>query len=169
MTTYVYSRILNTTYLLSHSKLYLALHVQQESYTAYLHCFFWLLFLIFRPEQRWPSLASSATENRLQGLHDHIQVLASDCSDVPSRLVRASLNHRQSALPAFSCSWWLTSPGDQNYYFRACSFASNDPKLWNSLPLPLRDSTLTLRQFSSRLKTHLFSLAYGRASWLLRL
>ena len=26
-----------------------------------------------------------------------------------------------------------------------------------------------LRQFGSRLKTHLFSLAYGRASWLLRL
>ena len=49
------------------------------------------------------------------------------------------------------------------------SFASSAPKLWNSLPLPFRDSTLTLRQFSSRLKTHLFSLAYGRASWLLRL
>ena len=49
------------------------------------------------------------------------------------------------------------------------SFASSAPKLWNSLPLPLRDSTLTLRQFSSRLKTHLFRLAYGRASWLLRL
>ena len=44
------------------------------------------------------------------------------------------------------------------------SFASSAPKLWNSLPLPLRDSTLTLRQFSSRLKTHLFSLDYGRAS-----
>ena len=44
------------------------------------------------------------------------------------------------------------------------SFASSAPKLWNSLPLPLRDSTLTLRQFGSRLKTHLFSLAYGRAS-----
>ena len=44
------------------------------------------------------------------------------------------------------------------------SFASSAPKLWNGLPLPLRDSTLTLRQFGSRLKTHLFSLAYGRAS-----
>ena len=49
--------------------------------------------------------------------------------------------------------------------FRPHSFASSAPKLWNSLPLPLRDSTLTLRQqFDSRLKTHLFSLAYGRAS-----
>jgi len=43
------------------------------------------------------------------------------------------------------------------------SFASSAPKLWNSLPLPLHDSTLTLRQFGSRLKTHLFSLAYGCA------
>ena len=47
------------------------------------------------------------------------------------------------------------------------SFALSAPKLWNSLPLPLRDSTLTLRQFGSRLKTHLFSLAYGCASWLI--
>ena len=44
------------------------------------------------------------------------------------------------------------------------SFASSAPTLWNSLPLPLRDSTLTPRHFGSRLKTHLFSLAYGRAS-----
>ena len=48
--------------------------------------------------------------------------------------------------------------------FGTRSFASSAPKLWNSLPLPLRDSTLTLRRFSSRLKTHLFSLAYRRAS-----
>ena len=110
-----------------------------------------------------------STENRLQALYDHLQVLASDCSGVPSRHVRASLNNRQSSLPAFSCSWWLTSPGNQNCYFWARNFASSAPKLWNSLQLPLRDSTLTLRQFSSRLKTHLFSLTYGRASWLLRL
>jgi len=44
------------------------------------------------------------------------------------------------------------------------SFTSSAPKLWNSLPLALSDSTLTLRQFGSRLKTNLFSLAYGRAS-----
>ena len=42
-------------------------------------------------------------------------------------------------------------------------------RYWNSLPLPLRDSTLTLRQFGRWLRTHLFSLAYGCASWLLRL
>ena len=41
--------------------------------------------------------------------------------------------------------------------FGPCSFASNAPKLGNSLPLPLRDSTLTLSQLT-------LSLAYGRAS-----
>ena len=43
------------------------------------------------------------------------------------------------------------------------SFTACAPKLWNSLPLSLRDPTLTLTLFCSRLKTHLFGLAYGRA------
>ena len=37
------------------------------------------------------------------------------------------------------------------------SLAASSPKLWNSLPPALRDSTLTLTQFGSRLKIH-----YGR-------
>ena len=42
------------------------------------------------------------------------------------------------------------------------SFAVCAPKLWNSLPLSLRNPTLTLTSFCSRLKVHL-SMAYGRA------
>ena len=34
------------------------------------------------------------------------------------------------------------------------------PTTWNSLPTFLRDTTLTLKQFQNRLKTHLFSIAY---------
>ena len=41
------------------------------------------------------------------------------------------------------------------------SFAVRAPKLWNSLP-PC-DPTVTLTLFCSRLKTHLFGLAYGHA------
>ena len=79
-----------------------------------------------------------------------------------------------SSLSLLRTSSWLLSilritSAANTVTFGPRSFASSAPKLWNSLPLPLRDSTLTLRQFSSRLKTHLFSLAYGRASWLLRL
>jgi len=43
------------------------------------------------------------------------------------------------------------------------SFAACAPKLWNSLPLSLRDPTLSLTLFCSRLKTHLLGLAYGRS------
>jgi len=43
------------------------------------------------------------------------------------------------------------------------------PKLWNSLLTTVRHSTLTMIQFCSRLKTHLFGLPYGSASWLFRL
>ena len=39
-------------------------------------------------------------------------------------------------------------------------FAVAGPTTWNSLPTFLRDKTLTLKQFQSRLKTHLFSVAY---------
>jgi len=35
--------------------------------------------------------------------------------------------------------------------------------MWNSLPLSLRDPTLTLTSFCSRLKTRLFGMAYGHA------
>jgi len=53
--------------------------------------------------------------------------------------------------------------------FWPCSFAACSPKLWNNLPLSLHNPTLTLTPFSSRLKTHLFGLAYGRALWPFRL
>ena len=43
------------------------------------------------------------------------------------------------------------------------SFAACALKLWNSLSITLRHSTLTLTQLCNRLKTHLFGLAYGSA------
>jgi len=92
--------------------------------------------------QRCPSLASSAAENRLRAQHDHLQVLASDCSGVPSRHVRASLDHCQSSLPAFSCSWWLTSLGDQNCYFR-------DPQLCVECPQTLKQPTTATPRFDT--------------------
>jgi len=45
--------------------------------------------------------------------------------------------------------------------FVSRSFATCAPKLWNNMPSSL--PTLTLTLFCSRLKTHLFGLAYGRA------
>ena len=44
------------------------------------------------------------------------------------------------------------------------SFAAFAPKLWNRLSTTLSRSAPTLAQFCSRLKTHLFGLAYRSAS-----
>ena len=41
------------------------------------------------------------------------------------------------------------------------SFYVSGPSLWNSLPLTVRDSSLTRTQFCTRLKTFLFTRAYG--------
>ena len=41
------------------------------------------------------------------------------------------------------------------------SFNVSGPPLWNSLPLTVRDSSLILTQFCTRLKTFLFTRAYG--------
>ena len=50
-----------------------------------------------------------------------------------------------------------------------CTHAACAPKLWNSLPLSLRDPTLTLTSFCSRLTTHLLLWPTGAHSWLVRL
>ena len=44
--------------------------------------------------------------------------------------------------------------------YRQRSFYVSGPSLWNSLPLTVRDSSLTLTQFCTRLKTFLFTRAY---------
>jgi len=44
-------------------------------------------------------------------------------------------------------------------YSQRC-FAVSGPTLWNSLPLSVRDPSLTLTQFCARLKTVLFCRAY---------
>ena len=44
------------------------------------------------------------------------------------------------------------------------SFSVSGPLLWNSLPLTVRDVSLTLTQFCAWLKTFLFSRAYGTSS-----
>ena len=71
------------------------------------------------------------------------------------QLLSASTNctsHRH--LQVLACR--TASVGPRSLAIAACA-----PKLWNSLPPSLRDPTLTLTLFCSRLKTHLFGLTYG--------
>ena len=41
------------------------------------------------------------------------------------------------------------------------SFRSSAPAIWNSLPAPVKNSSLTIGQFKRALKTHLFNVAYN--------
>ena len=41
------------------------------------------------------------------------------------------------------------------------SFSYSGPTLWNSLPLTVRDNSMSLSQFCSRLKTEMFCRAYN--------
>ena len=54
----------------------------------------------------------------------------------------------------------LLVPRTRTIRFGRRSFRTSGPSLWNSLPLDIRDSSLTFRQFKAKLKTHLFKLAY---------
>ena len=54
----------------------------------------------------------------------------------------------------------LQVPATKTVTYGPRSFAVSGPTIWNSLPRPLHHSTLTLKQFQSGLKTHLFSVAY---------
>ena len=54
----------------------------------------------------------------------------------------------------------LFVPPCRTVTFGARNFAVAAPKLWNELPPTVRDTNLTLSQFKSALKTHLFSVVY---------
>jgi len=58
----------------------------------------------------------------------------------------------------------LAVPRSRTSRYGQRSFAVSGPTLWNSLPLNVRDSSLTLTQFCTRLKTVLFSRAYATSS-----
>jgi hypothetical protein len=55
----------------------------------------------------------------------------------------------------------LVLPRTRTRLFGPRSFHSSAPTVWNSLPVNIRDLSLTLEQFKQRLKTHLFSIAFN--------
>lgn len=70
----------------------------------------------------------------------------------------SSISGRRNLRSAAHGDLQIPATGTMTYGPR--SFAVSGPTIWNSLPFSLRDATLTLTQFHSRLKTHLFSVAY---------
>ena len=54
----------------------------------------------------------------------------------------------------------LLQPRTRTHRLGPCSFRSSSPSVWNSLPVTVRDNSLTLGQFKQHLKHHLFCAAY---------
>ena len=82
----------------------------------------------------------------------HLKV--AEPSYLKMRLIPRLTNHstRYSAAPSF------VVPHSRTVMGTSC-FSVCGPKLWNSLPIPLR-TTNTLSSFRTGLKTYLFDLAY---------
>ena len=102
-----------------------------------------------RDDLYWLSMPAEVS---LQTLHHHLQVSASDCSKVPSRAVcarsTASRHHLRSAARGH-----LQVLATRTVTFGPYSFTASAPKLLYILPSSLLDSTLSLTQFRTRLKT----------------
>ncbi len=82
-------------------------------------------------------------------------------SDSLSVLTAADLHHDlRSATRGDLCE-----PRTRTRRLGPRSFRISGPAVWNSLPVAVRDHALTISQFKSRLKHHLFCLAY-HTSWL---
>jgi len=67
--------------------------------------------------------------------------------------------HMFITLACFTCLRNQWTYFNETYHSYRC-FAVSGPTLWNSLPLSVRDPSLTLTQFCLRLKTVLFCRAY---------
>jgi len=71
-----------------------------------------------------------------------------------------------------SAATWFTVSSRRRFEVPRCnlarygqrSFNVSGPSLWNSLPLTVRDLSRTLTKFCTRLKTFLFTRAYGTSS-----
>ena len=69
--------------------------------------------------------------------------------------VSASRSHLRSAARGD-----LAVPRSRTTTYGQRSFSVSGPSLWNSLPLSVRDPSLTMTQFCTHLKTFLFRRAY---------
>ena len=87
-----------------------------------------------------------------KALHDRLpSYLAEDC-----QLVAVTGRRRLRSSDIDTCQVRRT-----NTRFGDRSFAAAGPRTWNSLPIQLRDSELSLEQFRRSLKTHLYKHIFG--------
>ena len=109
------------------------------------------------------AIQTSPTDYGQQRIEYKVCVLVYKClhQAAPTyRIVHVSVYLRQQK-PARGD---LAVPRSRTSRYGQRSFVVSGPTLWNSLPLNVRDSSLTLTQFCTRLKTVLFSRAYATSS-----
>jgi len=93
-----------------------------------------------------------STSVSIKQLH-HLAEMSVPVSATDNRCHLHSATHGDLAVPRIR----LARYGRRN-------FSVSGPLLWNSLPLIVRDVSLTLTQFCAQLKTFLFSTAYETSS-----
>ena len=77
-------------------------------------------------------------------------------SDYSTAIMETNRRHK---LRSISCGD-LLQPRTRTHRLGPRSFRSSSPSVWNSLPVTVRDNSLTLGQFKQHLKHHLFCAAY---------
>ena len=106
-----------------------------------------------------PSLAAGETTHSVQAGHDGVQVPSLHGAVVPSRHVHSCVVYNWSSTSPF-CRPSRSDNSTQSIGYGSRSFATSGPSTWNSLPLTVRDMSLTFTGFCSRLKTELYKQAY---------
>jgi len=86
-------------------------------------------------------------------LHQMAPVYLTEMNDPVS--ASTSQSHLRSAVRGD-----LVIPHSRTTTYGQRSFSASGPSLWNSLPLSVRDPSLTMKQFCTHLKTFLFRRAY---------
>ena len=109
------------------------------------------------------AIVASAAENHLQTLHTYciysttVQVPASDRAARHPRAVRTSYSYvGRRHLRSVDRAWRSICSGNKNQIFRTSQHrhVCSQTLEQSIIPASLRDRTLTLNQFCSRLKTH---------------
>ena len=90
-------------------------------------------------------------------LRPGIQMSAEDGSWISDDLLSTRLRHFWSSPPAIGWPWSSQLPMCETCFVQDRSFAYASPSNWNSLPVHLRDNSLSLSSFKRHLKTFLFS------------
>ena len=107
-------------------------------------------------DARWPALAGYSSANAVQTCCDSPSLSSALSSDVPRRLLCASLWSSWLPTSASARCHQLSIPRVRRSTLGTRAFSVTGPTMWNSLPDHLRDPSVDSEQFRRDLKTYLF-------------